>query len=84
MTIERKRVLTILNGCPEGATEYNMLTRLGVHRSTIRELINSRLVTLYDASVRANGFGPRIEITRLRITPAGKLALIAMQKRGGQ
>jgi hypothetical protein len=79
MSIERKRVLTILNGCPEGATEYNLTTRLGVRQSTIRELVNSRLVIKHDASVYANGIGPRIEITRLRITDAGRLALLAMR-----
>ncbi len=81
---ERKRVLTILAGCPEGATEYNLTTRLGVRQSTIRDLVGSRLVIKHDASVYANGRGPRIPVTRLRITDAGKLALLAMAKRAGQ
>jgi hypothetical protein len=83
MNTQHKRVLTILAGCPDGATEHNLTTRLKVSQRTIDELASSRLVTVADASVRANGRGPLIAINRVRITDAGRLAMLTMiGKRG--
>jgi hypothetical protein len=83
MNTQHKRVLTILAGCPDGATEHNLTTRLKVPPHVIAELASSRLVTVADASVRANGRGSLIQINRVRITDAGRLAMLTMiGKRG--
>jgi len=75
---KHKRVLTILAGCPDGATEYNLTTRLNVPQIVIDELASSRLVTVADASVYGNGRGKRIAVNRVRITDAGRLAMLTM------
>jgi hypothetical protein len=82
MTSEHKRLLMILAGCPEGATTYNLTTRMEIRQKVINQLARLHLVTIYDASVWPNGRPPRIQIDRVRITQAGKLALITMQRNG--
>ena len=82
MDKEHKRLLETLAGCPDGATEHNLTTRMKFSPKTIASLARSRLVTVADASVWPNGRGERIEINRVRITQAGKYAVLTMNGTG--
>jgi hypothetical protein len=68
MTTPQKRLLEILSGCPDGATKQN-LDRLKIHQRVIDELVRSRLVTVSE---------------RIRITQAGKYAMLTMGTGQGQ
>jgi hypothetical protein len=77
---QSKRLLAMLSGCPDGATEFTLTTLHSFPQPVIDDLARKRLISVYDASVFANGRGKRIAINRVRITDAGKLALIAMNR----
>jgi hypothetical protein len=68
----RRRALTVLAGSPDGATEAVMLAH-GFKLALLVELIRDGLVS---ASVDRMMAGSKaLEVTRLRITEAGREAL---------
>jgi hypothetical protein len=82
MNTQHKRLLETLAGCPDGATEHNLISRMKFHPRVIEDLVRSRLATVSDASVWPNGRGERIQINRVRITQAGKYAVLTMNGKG--
>ena len=66
MTIDHRRLLEILAGCPDGASKQ-ILARHKIHPRIIDDLARSRLVTVGE---------------RIRITQAGKYAMLTMNGTG--
>lgn len=70
-------LLRVLSGCPQGATEYHLVTRHNVAPSTIFRLIEAGL--LHARTHRMAGFG--WSVTRLMISVAGR---VAFEKAGSE
>jgi hypothetical protein len=72
MSTERRRALRLLAGSPLGATEAIMLAH-GFTNDLLVDLVHEGLATATPETVQA-GKRP-IEVVRVRITDAGRLAL---------
>jgi hypothetical protein len=65
-------VLNILNGCPTGATEFNLVTRFDVNPATLFRLIERGLIHPHERRIRPPYGWPILWVT---ITDHGRKAL---------
>jgi molybdopterin biosynthesis enzyme len=79
LTAEHRRVLTILAGCPDGATASCLTQFNRVAHTIIAELVGRELI---DAQVQyvatSNSNRRAISVVRLRITAAGRTVITAL------
>lgn len=75
LSSDHRAVLRILDGCPCGATDYNLSTRFNVSMQTMVDLAKARLVSVREHRL-AHG-GTQCWVC---ITPAGQAALGAATK----
>jgi hypothetical protein len=71
---EQRRALQMLAGSPLGATEALFLAH-GFTIEVLAELVRAGLATATSERVRSGSGGKLIEVTRVRITEAGRRAL---------
>jgi hypothetical protein len=77
ITAEHHRVLGILAGCPDGATAYCLTHHNEVALRTINELVQHKLADArYQQVATHNAEGTPITVARLKITTAGRRALV--------
>ena len=69
---ERRRALTVLGDNPDGCTQAILLAH-GFRSQLLAELVRTKLVTEHYERVMQGG--RPINVTRMRITAAGRLAL---------
>jgi hypothetical protein len=69
---DRRRALTVLGDNPDGCTQAIMLA-YGFKSQLLAELVRAKLVTEHYGRVMQGG--RPINVTRMRITAAGRLAL---------
>jgi hypothetical protein len=74
LSADQFRALELLASSPEGCTDA-VLTAHGFTHELITELIEARLASIEVEQMLANG--RHIDVTRLRITEAGRVALAA-------
>jgi hypothetical protein len=76
MTDDGRRLLETLAGSADGATDA-LLVAQGFHFDLMARLVRERLATA--APERTFAAGKSVEVTRLRITDAGRRALAGRQ-----
>lgn len=72
-----RAALTILAGCPDGATEHALLAFNNVNPATLYDLVRDNLVRVERQFVTTRGCGQGIHVNRFRITAAGRAELKA-------
>ncbi len=73
MTDDERRLLEMLAGSADGSTDA-LLVAHGFHFDLMARLVRERLATATPESAYAGG--KPVEVTRLRITDAGRRALL--------
>lgn len=72
ITPAERAVLTILNGCPTGATEHNLVSNHGVKPATLYQLVKHGLIHPSERQIRPPW---NWKIIWVAITDAGRTAL---------